>query len=141
MSSARGTALLLCGCENQPPANTTCSARALRAEVRWSFANFREPMKTERVLKPLQMFWVCSSVLLLVSAVDAQETRKLANDYREWQRFDSRARGQATKGKSKSRTAAQKGRQGDDWPQFRGPSGLGTSAATGIPTQWTPQNI
>ena len=98
-------------------------------------------MKTERVLKPLQMFWVCSSVLLLVSAVDAQETRKLANDYREWQRFDSRARGQATKGKSKSRTAAQKGRQGDDWPQFRGPGGLGTSAATGIPTQWTPQNI
>jgi len=52
------------------------------------------------------------------------------------------ARGQATKGESKSRAGTPKARQVDDWPQFRGPGGLGTSDAKGLPLTWGPdQNV
>lgn len=52
------------------------------------------------------------------------------------------ARGQATKGKSKSRAGTPKARQVGDWPQFRGPGGLGASDAKGLPLTWGPdQNV
>lgn len=52
------------------------------------------------------------------------------------------ARGQATKGKSPSRAGTPQARQVGDWPQFRGPGGLGTSDAKGLPLTWGPdQNI